>query len=123
MKRLILPVIILSVIFFASCYYDTEEALYPPFSNTCDTSYVSFSGQITSILSNTCWSCHSDATAANWGNNIIIVTYGDVTSQINTILPSINHTGTKPMPKDSPKLLACQLKQFEIWVRNKMPDN
>jgi hypothetical protein len=123
MKRLILPAIILSFIFFSSCYYDSEEALYPSYSNTCDTSNVTFSGTITTILNNSCWSCHSNSTAGTWGNNIRLESYSDVSSQINTIIPAINHIGNKPMPKNSSKLPVCSLNQFDIWVRIGMPNN
>jgi hypothetical protein len=124
MKRLILPGVILSVLFFVgSCYYDREEALYPSYNASCDTTNITFSTTITTVLSNSCWSCHSASNAATFGNNIKLVSYTDVSSQITTVITSINHTSSKPMPKNAPKLPACQLNQFDIWVKKGMPNN
>ena len=124
MKRLIFPAIILFVIFFASCYYDSEEALYPSYNSSCDTTNVTFSGSITPILSSNCWGCHSNSNAASFGNNIKLENYSDVTAQINSILPAIKQTGTiSPMPKNGTKLSACSISKFDIWVRIGMPNN
>ena len=124
MKHLIFPTAILILIFIASCYNDSQEALYPSEFAVCDTANVTFSKTITSILSDNCWGCHSNATAAPYGNKIRIETYADVKSQINAIISSINHTGTvHPMPHDGQKLRTCLLTQFDIWVREGMPDN
>jgi hypothetical protein len=123
MKQLILPAVILFLISFGSCYYDSEEALYPSYDATCDTSNVTFSVSITDILNNSCWGCHSASTANTWGNKIVLVTHGEVTSQISKIIPSINHTGPYPMPKNSSRLLKCDLDKFDIWVRKGMPNN
>jgi len=72
MKYLPLSIVTIVTILFsaASCYYDSEEALYPSLSSSCDTITVTFSGTITPILANSCLSCHSNATAPSAGNNI-----------------------------------------------------
>jgi hypothetical protein len=122
MKRYFLPVLIIFVIIFASCYYDNEEALYPVYSNTCDTTNVTFSVTITSILNNSCLSCHSNARAAALGNNIPLENYGDVVAKITNVIGSIKHTGKySQMPKNSGSLKPCSITQFDIWVRKEMP--
>ncbi|HVN58486.1 MAG TPA: hypothetical protein VMT63_09335 [Bacteroidales bacterium] len=124
MKRYILPAIFVLFAFFAACYYDSEEALYPSYSNNCDTSSVKFSTSITTILSNNCWSCHSNSTAASFGSNIKLQDYADVKAQIGSIIPAINQTGAiSPMPKGGSKLSSCSLTLFNIWVRNGTPNN
>ena len=122
MKRLLVSFAILSIfsLFFISCYYDNEEALYPTLNSTCDTSNVTFSGIISPILANNCYSCHSDANAA-FGGNIHLQSIADVITNSPRIVVSIKQTGTKPMPP-SGKLSACAISQFDIWIRNGMPN-
>jgi hypothetical protein len=124
MKRLILPSIVVILIFFGACYYDSEEALYPSYNNSCDTSNVTFSATIIPILSNNCLGCHSNSSAASLGANIKLQDYADVQSQISTVIQAINHTGgLSPMPKGGNKISTCSLTQFDIWVRKGTPNN
>ena len=109
MKRLLISFAIFTIfsLFFISCYYDNEEALYPTLSSTCDTSNVTFSGIISPILANNCYSCHSDANAA-FGGNIHLQSIADVITNSSRIVVSIKQTGLKPMPP-SGKLKRVQL--------------
>ena len=115
-----IPVIlILFILALSSCYYDNEEALYPSFGAECDTTSVTFSGQIAPMLTNYCLSCHSNATAAVSGNGIRLEDYTDVQSNTTAIAGSIKQTGTfSPMPKNGGKLKPCLINQFDIWVIN-----
>jgi hypothetical protein len=123
MKRLIISLAIIAVflLFFVSCYYDNEEALYPTLNTTCDTTRVTYSRTIVPILSNNCYSCHSDANAA-FGGNVHLEQYPDVVANSAKISVSIKQTGAKPMPP-SGKLKPCSIAQFDIWVIKGMPDN
>jgi hypothetical protein len=123
MKRLPLNIALFIVIsfIFVSCYYDSEEALYPSLNTSCDTTNVTFSGTIVPILNNSCYSCHSNATASR-GNNIRLENYADVVSKTLSIAGSIKHTGSfSPMPKSGGMIKACSITQFDIWVRKGMP--
>jgi len=126
MKRIILSVsvVITFIILFSSCYYDNEEALYPELNQTCDTTNVTFNGTIVPLLSDYCYSCHSNATAATAGNNIRLEDYADVVSNAVMIRGSIKHTGSySPMPKNGGMLKACQISQFDAWVSKGMLNN
>jgi len=126
MKRSYISIvsIVLFMIFFVSCYYDNEEALYPSVNSSCDTTNVSFSGTIVTILSNNCYSCHSNNTAAANGNNIRLENHADVVARSAAIAGSIKHTGPYiPMPKNGGKIKACYITQFDIWVRKGMLNN
>ena len=124
MKKSIYPLCLVLVIFFVSCYYDNEEALYPSLSSSCDTSNVTFSGSIAPMLSNNCLSCHSNATAPSFGNNIYLEDYTDLRKNATAVAGSIKHTGNySPMPKNGGKLKDCLIWQFDIWVRNGMLNN
>jgi hypothetical protein len=126
MKRLSYPLafIVMFLFFTVSCYYDNEESLYPVVGSSCDTTNVTFTGKIVPMLSNNCLSCHSNATAPGSGNGIALENYADVKARATAITGSINHTGSySPMPKNSGKLNACLITQFDIWVRNGAPNN
>ncbi len=123
MKRLFLSLttIIIFLFFFVSCYYDNEEALYPTISSVCDTSNVTFSITITSILSNNCNSCHSNGNSS-FGGGIRLQDISDVITNSARVVAAIKQTGPFPMPPGG-KLGSCSITQFEIWLRNGMPNN
>jgi len=115
----LLAIFIVTMLVLVSCYYDNEEALYPLLNSDCDTSNVTFGGQIQPMLANSCLSCHSNATAAASGNGIRLEDYADVQSATAAIAGSIKQTGTySPMPKNGGKLKPCLINQFDIWVEN-----
>jgi hypothetical protein len=110
------------------CYYDNEETLYPP--GVCDTAEVKYSQQITYIISNKCYDCHSNATAAISGSNESWEGYANLSGYLAagtgaaTFINSINHeVGYTPMPKDRPKLSPCDIRTIEIWIENGYPNN
>ncbi|HEX2975066.1 MAG TPA: hypothetical protein VHO68_03940 [Bacteroidales bacterium] len=104
-----------------SCYYDSEEALYPQLSSACDTLNISFSSTIMPILSNNCLSCHSDANAS-FGGGVHLQSPADVRANTPKIIPAIERSGPKPMPPNG-RLKACSVSQFKIWALNGMPLN
>lgn len=123
-KKLFLPLTLVLVIAFSSCYYDNKETLYPVLSSACDTTAVTFSVTIAPILSNSCASCHSNATAASFGSNIKLEAYADVKANIVSLVGSIKQTGGYlPMPKNGGKINACSILSVDIWVRNGMLNN
>jgi len=126
MKRLFIAIATISIfsLFFVSCYYDNEEALYPALDTSCDTTNVTFSRTIVPVLSNSCYSCHSNKTAAVNGNNIRLENYADVVAKAVAIAGSIKHTGGfSYMPKNGGMIKACSITRFDIWVRNGMLNN
>ena len=126
MKQLYSPLALVAIILMimGSCYYDSEEALYPSLNTACDTTNVTFSGKIAPMFANSCLSCHSNATAAGSGNGIRLENYADVQTRATALAGSIKQTGTySPMPKNGGKIKACLISQFDIWVKNGMLNN
>lgn len=126
MKRLYISIVIISIstLFLVSCYYDNEEALYPVIETSCDTTNVTYSGKIVSILNNNCYSCHSNKTSSAFGNNIRLENYSDVLANSVQITQSIKHIGPlTPMPNNGGKIKTCSISQWDIWVRDGMPNN
>src|ERR1035437_174499 len=123
MKRLFISLATMAIflLFFVSCYYDNEEALYPTINNACDTTNVTYSGTIAPILNNSCNSCHSNANAS-FGGGIRLQAIADVITNSSRVVAAIKQTGTYPMPPGG-KLNSCSITQFDIWIRNGMPNN
>jgi hypothetical protein len=122
--RKILIITFIAAVMAGSCYYDNEEYLYPELNTSCDTTSVTFSATIKPLLSDHCWSCHSNSTAAAFGNNIRLENYSDVQSQSTSVLGAIRHEAPlSPMPKGGAKLSDCLIQQFSIWVNDGTPQN
>jgi hypothetical protein len=116
--------ITIMLLIVVSCYYDNEERLYPSPDASCDTTNITFSGTIVTILSNNCLSCHSNITAAGSGNGIRLENFADVQARATAVAGSIKQSGSySPMPKNGGKLKTCLITQFDIWVRNGMLNN
>lgn len=123
MKRLLVSIASLAVFlfFFGSCYYDNEEALYPTLNNTCDTTNVTYSATIASILSNTCTGCHGGSIPSG---GILLTNYTSVQTVASSglLMNAIKGNGVPLMPL-SGSLSSCNITQIQIWVRNGMPNN
>jgi len=120
-----LTVLILIVGLYSSCYYDNAEVLYPAgvLNANCDTTNVTFSGTVTTILNNNCSGCHSSSNANAYGGGFTFSTYSQFKSQANLILGSINQTNSWPMPKGGGKLDACSINQIQSWINKGMINN
>jgi hypothetical protein len=102
----------IAALLMPGCYYDVEEELYPP---SCDTSNVTFSGKINTIIQNRCATpgCH---VAGGTGP-------GDFTSYAG-LQPALQD-GTfesqvlvnKVMPPTG-SLSPCDLNMIQVWVNN-----
>jgi hypothetical protein len=104
-----------------SCYYDSEEDLYP--NVTCDTTNVKYSVEIKAIINNNCIGCHS--AAANQGD-IQLENHADVLKYANNgrLLGSIKHAATYvAMPTGAPKLSDCNISKVEAWINAGSPNN
>ena len=121
MKKFLLLLVLLAPLVVQSCYYDSEESLYPTLSTTCDTVNITFSKNIVPIMSSNCYGCHSNANAPAFGNSISLEDYTDVVDAYDKLYASITHQSSKPMPKNSAQLSSCALRQFAIWRQNGFP--
>jgi len=126
--KILLPIAItfLLIISINGCYYDSQEFLYPQLNTSCDTTNVTFSGSVAPILSNYCLSCHSNNTAASFGNNIKLQDYADVKLRVDDgkLIGSIMHSsGYSPMPKGTAPLESCKLTIINKWVNAGAPNN
>jgi cytochrome c5 len=122
-KRLIINFIVLALflIMAVSCYYDSEEALYPSLTSTCDTVNVTYSATIAPIMNNYCTSCHSGSLPSG---GITLTNYQGVQAIAanGQLLKAVNGNGVPKMPP-SGSLPPCKITQIEIWINHGMPNN
>ncbi len=105
------------------CYWENEESLYSG-PEICDTISVSFSEDIVPILTNNCYTCHSNNNAADFAYGISFEDYEDVAASANLIAGAINHSeGFPQMPRNRDKLEPCLINTFEAWVNQGILDN
>lgn len=113
---------ITAMIILNSCYYDNVEELYPQ-PAACDTSNITFSGNVLPILEASCISCHSGGTPAG---NVNLETYDDIVAAANngSLMGTIRHESNwSPMPKNGAKLDNCTITKMEIWIADGTPNN
>jgi len=124
MKILIPTGIIIILFSFSGCYYDSKEYLYPELGG-CDTTNVTYSVSVQSVL-DLCLGCHSNSNAASKGGNVKLQNYADVKASAlsGKLLGSIKHSATyKPMPKNAAKLEDCKITIIEKWIDAGEPNN
>jgi hypothetical protein len=127
---------VLALVFLASCYYDNEASLYPPSSNPvdttgggggCDTSNVTYASTIAPLVSQRCLpACHSQTTFAASGGNVNLDGYNNIKifAGNGRLLGAVTHSpGYVPMPNDNTTLTSCQVAYFRVWVRAGFANN
>jgi hypothetical protein len=125
MKRLFisLATIAIFLLFFVSCYYDNEEALYPSLNNSCDTTNVTYSGTIAPMLNSYCTGCHSGSPPSG---GISLTSFANVQAVTSSglLMNALTGNGVPIMPlPPSGSLPTCKIGQLQIWVRNGIPNN
>lgn len=118
-----LALILLFQLVFSACSWENEESLYPEIQ-VCDTLNVSYQNDVVSILSNSCYSCHSNNNAPDFAFGISLEDYKDVAASSALIVGTINHAvGYSAMPKAGDQLDSCSIAKIEAWVNAGTPDN
>lgn len=101
-----------------SCYYDSEEYLYPQIG--CDSLNVTYSASVVPILNDFCLQCHTSSSSIKLNN------YENVKIKVDdgSLFGAINHqSGYKQMPEGGAKLDECKLKIISKWIENGAPNN
>ena len=114
MKKILAYFSILSlVLWINSCYYDSEEFLYP-----CDiVDSVSYSRDIIPIISGSCYGCHAAGGTANIPFDGYETFYNVCTKSGSSIICRINfQDGCNPMPPNGPKLGTCAINKITAWI-------
>jgi hypothetical protein len=83
---------------------------------TCDTTSVTYTSTIKSIVAANCQGCHSSSAPSG---GIDLSTYTGLKSKVTDgrLWGAISHlSGFSPMPKNGNKLSACEIAKFKIWI-------
>ena len=106
-----------------SCHYNNKEELFGT-KTPCDTTNITYSNTITSILiNNGCLNCHTGPAP---DGNITLSSYADVKAKVDDgkLWGSINHLpGFSPMPQGGNKLSNCELTKIMLWIDAGAPNN
>ncbi len=118
-------VIIISLTFFSSCYYDKEELLYGSSNAPCTdtTGVVSYAQKVAPMFQQYCYSCHNSNFPSG---NIVMGTYASdkAIAQNGKLMGSITHaSGFSPMPQGMPKMSNCQIAVVKKWIDSGILNN
>jgi len=117
---IILFLLILLTLYTASCVNNNELDLYGV--QDCDTTNVTWSFRISSIMEANCVICHGENLSYNgvrhdsYESEMIVVNDGRLRGVINHL------NGYVKMPKDRGKLPACELLLINTWLGNGAPE-
>lgn len=121
----LLIIILLSITVFTGCYNKKADLIIP--NNDCDTSVaISYSQDITNILRQNCYMCHSAEKYSTAGGNNQLDTYLSLQTLVTNhlLLKAINHsTDVTPMPLGAAKLSDCDIMKITAWVNRGAPNN
>ncbi len=122
---LFLIIAVISIV-FSGCYNDKADLLIPN-NNNCDTTVtISYRSDITNILQQNCYRCHSVDKYAVAGGNNRLDSFSSLQIMVfnGLLLKAINHTpGVVPMPYDGGKLSNCDIMKITAWVNRGALDN
>lgn len=116
-------ILLVSLLVFASCYYDSEEVLYPEGGQCNATGKETFSQDVLPLLNARCNNCHGGSAASA---GIRLDSYSAVMRSVNngSLMGSITHSsGFSPMPKNAGKMPACDIRKIQNWIDSASPDN
>lgn len=105
---------------YNGCYYDKEAVLYP--SATCDSTNVTYSVTVSTILQNNCLSCHAQS---NPSAGVILEGYDNVKTYATSgaLYGTISYsTGFTQMPA-SGKMSDCNVALIKKWIDAGAPNN
>jgi hypothetical protein len=96
------------------CKYENEEEIFGS-EEECDVTEISYQGDITPIVDQFCFSCHSTAEARG---GVILDTYLTIKSWADeSLYCAISHgDGCDNMPKNQPQLSECNILKIKTWI-------
>jgi hypothetical protein len=113
---------LITMILLSTCYYDSQEYLFPEINNQCDTTGTILFSSVDSVLQNSCISCHN-VSSASGGVNLDgypnVYAYATTFRNNTPILQGVirRMSGFSPMPElPSAPMDECSIRKIEIWI-------
>ncbi len=114
-------------LFAVGCYYDSQEALYNNVTPVpCDTTNITYTGRIATIIKDNCSSCHSSTSGPLQGNGVILDNFAGLQQQAanGKLMGDINQSpGFNAMPLSGNRLSSCDIGAIQHWVNMGIPNN
>jgi len=126
MKSIFIILLGLFAFSIQSCYYDNEEELYPQITNGCDTTNVTYSKTVSTILSSRCYGCHDNSRYKDYGGGVQLEGYENakISADNGGLIGTITHNPDySAMPKGGSKMDKCRIEQIKIWVAQGAKNN
>ena len=104
----------------SACYYDNFEEINPGLGlQGCDTAgTITYAITIKPIMDSYCGTnnsaCHNST--GSGGYDLTSIAGIEVAHADGVLLPSIKHTGPRPMPKNGGQLSNCDINAIEKWL-------
>jgi hypothetical protein len=117
------------MILLSTCYYDSQEYLFPKINNQCDTTGTIHFSSVDSVLQNGCVSCHNLSTASggvNLDGYSNVYTYSTTLRNNTPILVGAirRMSGFYAMPLlPAAPLDECSIRKIEIWIEQGAQNN
>lgn len=110
-------ILLVSLFFYHSCYFDNKEELYQNLIGSCDPLDVGFQERVEPILNSNCSfsGCHDSNTSAA-GLDLTIFSEISRTAKSGILVNRLNGIGGNQMPLSANPLSDCQIKTIETWV-------
>jgi hypothetical protein len=119
---------LLILILLSTCYYDSQEYLFPKINNQCDTTGTIYFTSVDTVLQSHCVGCHNKSTTVNLDGHKYVYPYAkDFT--VNPLIPKLQGVirrlpGFKPMPPPPDAALdTCSIRKIEMWIEQGALDN
>jgi hypothetical protein len=116
------------MILVSTCYYDSQEYLFPQISTTCDSTGTIPYARVDSVIKANCISCHDGPSS---GSGIDLTDYNVVHSYATTLrkgTPVLQGSIRRitpdfsPMPIDA-ALDICGIRIIELWIEQGAQQN
>jgi mono/diheme cytochrome c family protein len=118
MKISLAALLIGTMVFISSCYYDKADLLYGGNTGPCTDSAgtVSYAQKVVPLLQQYCYSCHTGSFPS--GNQLMGTFAADKAMALNGMLyGTIAHaSGYSPMPQGMAKMTNCQIAVIKKWI-------
>jgi hypothetical protein len=113
---------LLIMVLVSTCYYDSQEFLFPQISSQCDSTGTISYASVDSILQVNCMSCHDGPSSSSGldlsgyeGVHTYATTLRSGTPILQGALRRMN--GFQPMPQaPAPALDVCGVRIIELWI-------
>lgn len=112
-------ILIASLVFLSSCYYDNKEDLYQHVNQAeCTAISATYSADILPIMESHCIRCHRNG-RADGGVNLEGYNNVKIYTENGSLYGTTNHeSGWPVMPTDGIKIPFCEIEKMRLWIEN-----